>query len=59
MLGLVYLPEDPTEAEKYLKQAQKILLEQGNARLVKEIKGKLAQLKENREKKINSLIKHD
>ncbi len=40
--------EDSNEAEKYLKQAQKILQDQGNAKLVKEIKSKLTQIKENR-----------
>ena len=54
MLGLVFVSEqDLNSAEHYLKRAQKILQDQGNAKLVKEIKSKLSTLKETRDKKIN------
>lgn len=46
MLGLVFASEQEiNSAEHYLKRAQKILQEQGNAKLVKEIKSKLSTLK--------------
>ena len=46
MLGEVYSKEGETSsAEHYLKRAQKVLQEQGNHKLVKEVKHKIAQLK--------------
>ena len=46
MLGLVYVNIDEvSSAEHYLKRAQKVLQEQGNGKLVKEVKLKLSALK--------------
>jgi hypothetical protein len=48
MLGTVYMnsDQDSKSAEHYLKRAQKILHENGNTKLVKEIKNKLQSIKE-------------
>jgi uncharacterized protein HemY len=46
MLGMVFMnQQEYNSAEHYLKRAQKILQEQGHAKLVKEVKAKLAQIK--------------
>lgn len=46
MLGTVFMVEQEyNSSEHYFKRAQKILQEQGNAKLVKEVKAKLAQIK--------------
>lgn len=47
MLGITHLSsdQDSNSAEHYLKRAHKILQDQGNPKIVKEIKGKLAQIK--------------
>jgi len=47
MLGLVFMSneQEANSAEHYLKRAQKIFQEQGNAKLAKEIKSKLTAVK--------------
>ena len=57
MLGEVYGKEGENgAAEQCLRRAQKVLQEQGNHKLVKEVKSKITQLKESREQKINHMI---
>ena len=52
VLGTVHLSnKNLNEADHYLKKGQKILHEQGFPKLVKEIKAKLAILKEMKEDK--------
>ena len=52
VLGTVNLSvKNMTEADQYLKKAQKILHEQGYPKLVKEIKSKMAILKDAKEDK--------
>lgn len=48
MLGINFMlkENDTNSAEHYLKRALKVLQEQGNSKLVKEVKTKLAALKE-------------
>ena len=54
MLGLVYVSSDEvSSAEHYLKRALKVLQDQGNLKLVKEVKLKLSALKDGKEKKGN------
>ncbi len=53
MLGLVFIDDqESNNAEHYLKRSQKIMQEQGNTKIVKEIKTKLSSLKESKDKKM-------
>lgn len=61
MLGINFMSKEneTNSAEHYLKRALKILQEQGNTKLVKEIKGKLLAIKEMKERRINGMISQE
>jgi ABC-type metal ion transport system substrate-binding protein len=61
MLGINFMQKEneTNSAEHYLKRALKVLQEQGNAKLVKEVKSKLAALKDIKERRINGMIHQD
>lgn len=61
MLGLNFMGKEneANSAEHFLKRALKILQEQGNTKLVKEIKGKLLAIKEMKERRLNGMISQE
>ena len=57
IIGAIHINNnEANDAEHYLKKAQKILHQQGQVKLVKEIKSKLAYIKEMRENNRSNLL---